>query len=890
MAKARCTDIEGRVGPIDDAIRREHGRQAPGELVIEARRILEEEYDYERAWDLLRLAAVRGEGRWDAVEPLARFVVEDYAQLEAALSLLDCAAWAEVPEARRLLAQALFHLERHGEALALYEEVAPLLGNATMYLRIGTIHQELDHHDRAVEAFRRALELDPGLAAAAERRGRSEEVVLARVRPMLEAAAAALDAGRHPEAAEALAGLSGFAWLPPEAQRLRRRLEEARRLGALEELLLRGAAQEDAGDREAARELFSEALSLDPSCALARERLAHLDRLDAGDRARSQAAEGDRLFAAGRPARAAEAWYRALAEAARHAAEPPAAAQDAEAAPLFALLASFANETGRFVGEAQAEALVALRAAAETLARGDPEEALRLHRGIRGLEGFSVHRDVGESATARVRERGRAAADRLAAEAFAAAEAGDLVLALERARQALAGGRDDLSGLVEGLEARQREEQARAALLGTARRLHEAGAHFELLRHLRASPDLADAAPETRAWGEAAREAIAQRFPFPLRKTEASLEPALHFSSADAGIPELSPGETWVLPSPTRDAAFLLQGDRLSMVDLRDYHLAWSAPLPPEARPRGEGVMFLASRLPDGEDLFACLDRGRDHLALFTHFRGRLEMMNLLPCSRFLRDSREKLLLNATLDGPERTLLVLETSQDRPGPTRITGISLDDGRILFENEHSFGLFHLARLPWRDGAFRVNRVFDPRGLRRPGFFTWALLDGRGRLTERFLVPPEQVEGAWLEGITSLQESPSSGRRFLFSRFIEPYTGQVVRHPPAFAVLEADGSVWYAVLDAAAILREKGDVLGSLHLAITGEGERLVVPFKRKARHVIGVFDPAELTPLRHVELDPGVEAAGVFSNRERTRLWVYFVSDGGRNFSIRGLEP
>jgi len=39
------------------------------------------------------------------------------------------------------------------------------------------------------------------------------------------------------------------------------------------------------------------------------------------------------------------------------------------------------------------------------------------------------------------------------------------------------------------------------------------------------------------------------------------------------------------------------------------------------------------------------LHRKGDSLALFTHFRGQVEMINLLKPSRFLREAREKLLV-----------------------------------------------------------------------------------------------------------------------------------------------------------------------------------------------------------------------------------------------------
>jgi len=304
MAKARASDINERIGDIPEDIRSDHGNKDPSNLVTEARRILEEEYDYDRAWELLKLSAVRGDGRWDAVEPLARFLVEEYAQFEPALRLLETDAWDEVPEARRLQAQAYYHLGRRDEAITLFEDIAPRLGDATMWLRIGTIRQEMESHDQAVAAFLKAEALDPSLARAGERRRKSEAAVRAQTGPVLAEAGGLLDAGKAAEAATTLAALDGLAWAPTEVGRLRRRIDDAQKLGNLEALLDRASGLEEAGDHGAAMSAYREALAMDGTCSLARERIDVLERGAAAARAAALVAKGDGHFTEGlRPAR-----------------------------------------------------------------------------------------------------------------------------------------------------------------------------------------------------------------------------------------------------------------------------------------------------------------------------------------------------------------------------------------------------------------------------------------------------------------------------------------------------------------------------------------------------------------------------------------------------------
>ncbi len=695
MAKARANDIDERIGDISDDLRSDFGNKDPDDLVAEARRILEEEYDYDRAWELLKLSALNGDGRWDAVEPLARFLVEEYAQFEPALQLLETDAWDEVPEARRLQAQAYYHLGRHDEAITLYEEVAPRIGDATMWLRIGTIRQEMDSHDQAVAAFLKAEALDPALARAGERRRKSEAVVVEETTPVLADAGARLDDGDIAGAAAALAALDGLAWAPPEVGRLRRRIDGAQKVGDLEALLDRAAGLEDAGDPGAALAVYREALAVDESCQLARERIDALERDAAGARAAALVAKGDMRLAAGSPTKAVEVWYRGITEAARGGAPAPTS-EAAAGRTLFTLLRDFVAETERFVGDAQADALVALRDAGQQIEAGNLAEAGRLHRGAHILDGFSTYGDVGGAISAASQSQALEGAKVLAAEAASLVAAGDGAGALERYRRAQAAGLEDLDATIDALEASLRDAEGRAAHRLTAQRLRDAEDHFGLLRHLKSQPTLAEEAPETRAWADEARAATASRFPFPIVKPEAGLLGAAdRFSSRDT-LSELIPAEARVYPCKTRNAAFIQQGEHLSMVDLDELRLSWTATLPAEAMPAAEGANFMVSSLPDGEDLFACFDRTGDSLALFTHFRGQLEMLNLLEPSRFLRESRDKLLVNYTLDGPEQSLVVLETPQGRAGPTRVAGISLEDGRSLFENEHSFGLYHLAR--------------------------------------------------------------------------------------------------------------------------------------------------------------------------------------------------
>ncbi len=889
MAKARANDIDERIGDIADDITADFGGRDPDDLVTEARRILEEDYDYDRAWEVLKLAALLGDGRWDAVAPLARFLVEEYAQFEPALRLLETDAWDEVPEARKLQAQVYYHLGRRDEALAIYEEVAPRLGDATMWLRIGTIRQEMESHDLAVAAFLTAEGLDPALARAGERRRRSEAAVKAATDPVAATATAHLEAGRMAEAATALAPLIDLAWTPPALGRLRRRIADARKLGALSDLMDRASGLEKAGDLAAAMTAYREALALDSSCQLASEKVDALENRAAADRAATLVAKGDAHLAAGWRTRAVETWYRGIAEAQSHGAAPPKRSVEGDET-LYSLLLTFVAETERFVGDTQADALLALQGASDALTAGDIPEAERLHRTAHVLDGFSVHRDIGMALADAAQAQAREAGKRLTVEAAALAEAGDAAGALERYRQAQAAGLTGLDETIDHLEEGLRSAAGRASLLATARHLWDAEDHFGLLRHLRANPALADQAPDAREWGARSRAAIGERYTFLVEKPEgAMLGAANRFSSRDGCLSDLIPGETRVIPSSTRNAVFLQQGERLSMVDLDEFRLVWTATLPAEAATLAEGATFLVSRLNDGEDLFACFDRKGDSLAIFTHFRGQVEMINLLKPSRFLRESREKFLANYTLDGPERTLVVLETPQGRAGPTRIAGISLDDGRSTFENEHSYGLYHLARLPWLEGTFRVNRVFDPRSFRRPGYFTWGLLDARARLTERFHVPPDEIDGALIEGLTFLQQSPSTGRWYFFARFIEPYTGQVVRSPPAFVAMESDGSLYYSVMDGNALLRDKGEVIGSLHLVSTSSGERLLVPYKQKAHHFIGIFDASDLKPIHKVAMESAVDGISIFTNIQRTAAYVYSLYDGGKSFSIRRLD-
>jgi Tfp pilus assembly protein PilF len=261
------------------------------------------ELSRERTRDLPR--ALRAFAAADALEPLAPASLAHWAQAHAGLGQREAFAavfgrWMDTPGAavaasdRVRLSDVLAELGRHPEALARAEQAAeddPQSGDA--WDRIALLHETLGRAEAAAEALVRSAACTGGREAAVRRLG-AAELVLAQLPERAAAwlAEAVADdpalAAAHARLAVASARLGRLAVAERAALRaLSLPADDTDALSPalrLETALVGARAARAQDHREAAKELFAEVLTLDPSQPEALSGLGDL-RLALGDAA-----------------------------------------------------------------------------------------------------------------------------------------------------------------------------------------------------------------------------------------------------------------------------------------------------------------------------------------------------------------------------------------------------------------------------------------------------------------------------------------------------------------------------------------------------------------------------------------------------------------------------
>jgi hypothetical protein len=398
--------------------------------------------------------------------------------------------------------------------------------------------------------------------------------------------------------------------------------------------------------------------------------------------------------------------------------------------------------------------------------------------------------------------------------------------------------------------------------------------------------------PEIGAAANRARAVIAEKFSFQVEAGDSqSLTRPCRFSSRDHDNRDLAPLQTLVFPGLAGDAMLLVDGAKALCVNPDSCAPLWKAALPPAAAHR-PGKNLLLHSSDGGRDLFCTVDPETDAFFLFEAsatggLPSGLVPVNAGPLSSMLAYGRASIGRSYMLDGPN--LVILETGQDPGAESVIRGFNLQSGELVFETRHPFALSHLA--PIRGlGRWRSNRLFDAGAWQRHSWFSFAELDGRGRIAEKHFIKPEELDGTIAEGVLSMAWSPSAQMLYFFTRFIEPLSGQVLATPPAFGAMRRNKELFYASADGNAVMRKRGtEVSGRLGLLCAPQGDQLIIPAKGSAGLELGLFNAADLEPRHNLQLGAEAETLRLLHSRDRSRMWVFATFQQGNLFSVRELD-
>jgi tetratricopeptide (TPR) repeat protein len=879
------------VGDVESGILAEH-QGTPVDDLLRMAAEAESDYDYERALQLLRLAALSSGGRTAVVQPLAQFLVETYALYDEAIDLLRSPSVRAESEGslRRLLADALFLSGRGLEALPLYD--TPIRGeparDAAVWTRIGVLREQAGNDPGARQAWQEALRIDPAARVAAQHLERVDQRLAGAAAERLGEARAAIATGHAADARRILEDVLAGPGDHREAAVLMREIEasaRAERLAALESAA--GASTDPAEALDRWREL----LSLAPEHETARQavpRLEHLvacrhfeERLDRGRRA----VEEDRLEDA------IHAFYRAVSVKPAEA-EPPA---ELPGRHLYDVTSEFVAEVGARQLERVAPALAALCRAESALAAGDATTADTLVREAAPALGSFRRLDALRE---RLNELGRERTRQRALEALEDAErslaGGDRTAAVEAFERAATLGGAELRAAAERAEALRaaiRRDEDERRLTEQLRRLEEEARWFELRRTIDRASIFVPDDPEVAELRARAEEEIALQYPVSIGPPP-FLSPEAWgrcLDSRSLDLPDLDRAGTRVLRSPDGSRLLVLSGPLLVVVDTDRLAPRLQADLSPSVSFGLRGELVLTAEHPRGGLRVAVVSEKEATLLLLRATDGTVEVEERHDIGAILPVQRDQSLRYYALHGPTDRLVQLETRRNSNGPSALRNLSLADGRIVHDERYNYGLWNLLPHP-RSDLFVVNRVVDFAVRHRPGYFTFALIDHRGRLVRRVHLSAEEVHEP-MERIHSIARAERLDRLYLTYDYYDPL-GNVVRQYPALMVLKGESEVFYQSPAPEKLLSGKRLPKGTVRVVEPDDGDPLLVlPHTDvDGRTGISVLGAEDLKLRFEIEFEDGETLHSLHETGGGRGLVAVTFPSGDGSWRVRRLDP
>lgn len=878
MKKKTRFSLEGLVGPVGGGVRDQYGEQTCGQLIAAAAQ-RREDYDFEAAVELLRLAALKSGGELEHVEPLLQFLTEELGGFAEVAAILENSPWLDQPKARKYLLLALRSEGRFEAAAALLEGFPASHPDLEVWKTAAEVMEKLGRYQAVCQLSTRALAIDPASIPMLEVRKKAEaalEEQLAGVRAELDRL---LNQGSLDEA-EAILNRYRSDCAPPSFGGLRKRLATLRVAKALETALESGLNAEQAGDLSGAVEAFNRALELDPECFSAREKVATLQQ-------RRREAEAAAFMAGARetlaqdPVRALEQLHRGL----KSGAERPGK----DSPRLFSLFLSWLDAGNANPGREEYLALVELDrllSGRETDGRaaGDAKYG-KLPALRRVLGDFGPMLRLAQEADLELREKKLAQARALVAEAEAKADEAGLVAAMRQAVQLAPELEGELALRLVRLEKKLQAREAMEKGLAELKSLYERRRWFALLAFLENNPMLAAFFPDAANWKAEAQKIVELDFAFEVSEMSyPAHESPCRLSSKEQLDQELPGGRTMVFSGLQRDRVLLVNGRDAILLEPSSCRAVCKARLPEAAGFVAGKNLLLHSSGPD-RDFFCTVYPDEDRFCFFVLKGDGLETRNVGGLKQHFGLSRAAM-RSFHLNG--ETLVVAEHADRPDSETLVRGLLLTEEKVVFESRQPFPLHQLTAIPGRE-TLRVNRGFDPIAFQRRSWFSWAQTDLRGRLQGKHFIAPEQVDGAILEGVISMEFSAGQDMFYFFARYLEPLSGQVITTPPAFVAMRGDGTIYYSVADGNALLRRRdAEVLGGLHLHGSGEAQVLVVPSRGDRGLELSTFSAADLSPKWVLSAD-SAQSVRAFSSSDGKRLWLLCFFEQGRLFSVREVD-
>jgi tetratricopeptide (TPR) repeat protein len=850
--------------------------------------VAHEEYDYELARSLYRLAVLYSRGAAEVVCRLATFLVDDYAILDEAIRVLESGACEDSLEGRRLLAKAYgLAGDASGALTALRAINDEGHGDSETWARQGGLLLEAGDMRLAQEALQEALSLDARNGEATSLLARCRELMANSIAPLLDDAKGALEEGHIERADGLLKEAADSPYLPSRYHRLR--AETDKRLGEtkLEGLLDEASGCEAAGDEDAALSGYRQALALEPSCEIAAEKVGELEARLARNAGLTWLGRGDTALGAGNFDDAVHGYYMAVTR------DHGLAASGGDGEVLFELVREFREDVGKVPDRAQAAALSALYRAHHELQRENlPGSQLEVRRAGGLAESLPTGRSIGNRLKNLREAEGHERAKEWLAEAEGMEKAGnvDKAIALyERVAR--------VKGLAEAAECAQRARELRASL-STGRQRGNALASLDLLvaeqqfflalRDLEKSRTLLAGEPRLAELEEAATQGTRDKFPMDVQVLAPSMDGKSSFQT-ELGVEFLPTTSRLMQAAPGSSEYFLVSGRKLQVLDSAELRCKLTVELPPQADLTDKKGFFLSDIVPGERAGLVTVNFDDDLLLYFQYRRSQFELVNVLPLKRFLQQSRRKVTRWYTLNGPEEQLVVCQSPHGGGGETRIYGLSLLDGRLEYDDEFGYALSNLRRIPGGEARYVIHRMPEPMLMKRPGYFSLMFMDGRLRVQGRLNIGPEDLEGTFIESTRWFRIGPQSGTRFFFFRYFDSYTGQLVSHPLAFVAMKASGDLAYAATDSSILVRNEGDLEAIGEIFLHDGREVMAMLGRKESEPLLFVIDLDNFRVLKKHVLARGRRYVGMASTEVAGKVVLFSLHSEDGDARMETME-
>jgi hypothetical protein len=547
---------------------------------------------------------------------------------------------------------------------------------------------------------------------------------------------------------------------------------------------------------------------------------------------------------------------------------------------------------------AQPDSALAQWIAGEQLWRmGRIDEAAVALRDVPG--GFGADPDLGalrgavESALeSRRREQAREA---LANVELLALE-GEYAAALAALERATALGADVPGGAArrrEELQVQARDAQRVAEVGLKAQQALASGKPFTALSALRQLTPAQQQAESIRAAFASATDAARQLYPVANLALDSSPSAGPELSSAQLGLDAIVPKDLRVgMMSATGDL-MLATKDRLFVVSGSTLELLHAVSLP-ESLSAADG----------GDAIFACGSRGGRHRSFVFWGRGAGTLTTLdLPDGgpaevTALHDikalwpkpkNKNQVAQSMSFCSEREELWVLDTFQRSGGhEARLCIIDPIGGRLVAVESFPVGVTQLSPLQGTD-CHVVSRMYEPPSKRGKGWFHAAVLDARGRATERWDFNDTDDE---VYAIRRAIRSPSTQRTYAEHWFVDPRTGKVPSDAQGLVALREEGRLVYQGRAPAGLLAPGLRLTGAM--GVHSEPDRrdlLLWPWVDENKQGgMAAVDGDSIRLLGHAALGPQEFVGALRNDPARGRSFCVIFSSAGPGFRVTRFDP